>query len=51
MNADREAAQILGAARSVMKTNDPEYSGIPSDTPASVAATYFVKVCYRHSKE
>ncbi|KAJ7204582.1 hypothetical protein C8J57DRAFT_382857 [Mycena rebaudengoi] len=51
MNADMEAAQVLGAARSVMKTNDPEYSDIPSDTPASVAATYFVKVCYRHSKE
>jgi hypothetical protein len=51
MNADMEAAQILGAARSVMKTNDPEYSGIPNDTPASVAATYFVKVCYHHTKE
>ncbi|KAJ7225152.1 hypothetical protein C8J57DRAFT_1590385, partial [Mycena rebaudengoi] len=51
MNADMEAAQVLGAARSFMKTNDPEYSGIPSDTPASVVATYFVKVCYRHSKE
>ncbi|KAJ6603588.1 hypothetical protein DFH09DRAFT_1354717 [Mycena vulgaris] len=51
MNADMEAAQILGAARSVMKTNDPEYSGIPSDTPPAEAATYFVKVCYRHTKE
>ncbi|KAJ7626230.1 hypothetical protein B0H17DRAFT_563566 [Mycena rosella] len=33
-----------------MKHNDPEYSGIPNDTPASEAATYFVKICYRHSK-
>ncbi|KAF7335140.1 hypothetical protein MVEN_02265100 [Mycena venus] len=51
MNADMEAAQIIGVARSIMKTNDPEYSGIPNDTPAAEAATYFVKVCYRHTKE
>ncbi|KAF7326552.1 hypothetical protein MVEN_02608400 [Mycena venus] len=51
MNADMEAAQVLGAARSIMKTNEPEYSGIPNDMPASEAATYFVKVCCRHSKE
>lgn len=51
MNADMEAAQVIGAARSIMKTNDPEYSGIPNDTPPSVAATHFVKICYRHSKE
>ncbi|KAJ7816650.1 hypothetical protein B0H13DRAFT_1663254 [Mycena leptocephala] len=51
MNADMEAAQVLGAVRSIMKTNDPEYSGIPKDTPASEAATYFVKLCFRHSKE
>ncbi|KAJ7746136.1 hypothetical protein DFH07DRAFT_1063038 [Mycena maculata] len=51
MNADMEAAQVLGAARSIMKTNDPEYSSIPNDTSPSEAATYFVKICYRHSKE
>lgn len=51
MNADMEAVQIVGAARSIMKTNDSEYSGIPNDTPAAEAATYFVKVCYRHTKE
>ncbi|KAJ7182286.1 hypothetical protein C8R43DRAFT_1115930 [Mycena crocata] len=39
MNADMEAAQILGAARSIMKTNEPEYSGIPNYTPPAVAAT------------
>ncbi|KAF8144938.1 hypothetical protein K438DRAFT_1992310 [Mycena galopus ATCC 62051] len=44
MNAEKEAAQVLGIARSIMKTNDPEYSGIPNDTPASLAATYFVKI-------
>ena len=51
MNADMEAAQVIGAARSIMKTNVPDYSGIPNDTPATVAATYFVKICYRHAKE
>ncbi|KAF8130410.1 hypothetical protein K438DRAFT_1999442 [Mycena galopus ATCC 62051] len=42
MNADKEAAQVLGIARFIMKTNDPKYSGIPNDTPASLAATYFM---------
>lgn len=51
MNADMEAAQVLGAARSVLKTNEPEYSGISNDTPASEVATHFVKLCFRHSKE
>ncbi|KAJ7693159.1 hypothetical protein B0H17DRAFT_1060317 [Mycena rosella] len=51
MIADMEAAQVLGAARSAMKHNDPEYSGIPNNTPASVAATSFVKICFRHTLE
>jgi hypothetical protein len=51
MNVDMEAAQVLGAARSILKTNQPEYSGIPRDTSPAEAATYFVKLCYRHSKE
>ncbi|KAF7371406.1 hypothetical protein MSAN_00777200 [Mycena sanguinolenta] len=51
MNADTEVAQILGAGRSFMKTNDPEYSGILNDIFLADAATYFVKVCYRHTKE
>lgn len=51
MIADMEATQVLGAARSAMKHNDPEYSGIPNDTPASVAATSFVKICFRHTLE
>ncbi|KAJ7830499.1 hypothetical protein B0H14DRAFT_3143490 [Mycena olivaceomarginata] len=50
MNVDMEAAQVLGAARSILKTNQPEYSGIPRDTSPAEAATYFVKLCYRHSK-
>ncbi|KAJ6610337.1 hypothetical protein B0H10DRAFT_2293174 [Mycena sp. CBHHK59/15] len=51
MNADMEAAQVLGAARSVMKHNDPEYSGISNDTPATEVVPTFVKICYRHSKD
>ena len=33
MNADMEAAQILGAGRSFMKTNDSAYSGIVVKSP------------------
>ncbi|KAK6974246.1 hypothetical protein R3P38DRAFT_2447950, partial [Favolaschia claudopus] len=51
MNADMEAAQVIGIARSVMKTNIPEYSGIPNDITPAEAAKYFVKICYRHTKE
>ncbi|KAJ7216156.1 hypothetical protein C8J57DRAFT_1600151 [Mycena rebaudengoi] len=51
MNADMDAAQILGICRSVMKHNDPVYSGIPSDTPPHKIAPYFVKICWRHAKE
>ncbi|KAJ6549308.1 hypothetical protein DFH09DRAFT_1502776 [Mycena vulgaris] len=51
MLADMEAAQVHGAARSAMKHNDPEYSGIPNDTPPAVAATSFVKICFRHTLE
>jgi hypothetical protein len=51
MNADMDAAQILGICRSVMRHNDPVYSGIPSDTPPHKIAPYFVKICWRHAKE
>ncbi|KAJ7476393.1 hypothetical protein B0H11DRAFT_1810084 [Mycena galericulata] len=51
MNADMEAAQVVGITRSVMKHNDPEYSGIPNDTPPEKVAPNFVKICWRHAKE
>ncbi|KAJ7774537.1 hypothetical protein DFH07DRAFT_952250 [Mycena maculata] len=51
MNADMDGAQILGICRSVMKFNVPAYSGIPNDTPPAKIAPYFVKICWRHSKE
>ncbi|KAJ7434269.1 hypothetical protein B0H11DRAFT_2118810 [Mycena galericulata] len=51
MNADMEAAQVVGITRSVMKHNDPEYSGIPNDTPPEEVAPNFVKICWRHAKE
>ncbi|KAJ7094972.1 hypothetical protein C8R44DRAFT_989559 [Mycena epipterygia] len=51
MNADMDGAQAIGICRSVMKHNDPEYSGIPNNTPPEKIAPYFIKICWRHSKE
>ncbi|KAJ6604903.1 hypothetical protein B0H10DRAFT_2077675, partial [Mycena sp. CBHHK59/15] len=49
-NVDMDAAQVIGLCRSVMKYNDPEYSGIPNDTPAEEVAQEFIKFCWRHGK-
>ena len=49
MNADMEAAQVLGAARSFMKTNNIPYSNIDVTTPEELLP-YFVRVCLTHSK-
>ena len=49
MNADMEAAQILGAGRSFMKTNDSAYSGIVVKSPEELLP-FFVRVCLTHSK-
>jgi hypothetical protein len=49
MNADMEAAQVLGAARSFMKTNDITYSKIDVSSPEELLP-YFVRVCLTHSK-
>lgn len=49
MNADMEAAQILGAGRSFMKTNDTPYSKIDVRTPEELLP-FFVRVCLTHSK-
>ncbi|KAJ7869252.1 hypothetical protein B0H13DRAFT_1724442 [Mycena leptocephala] len=51
MNSDMDGAQVLGICCSVMKHNDPEYSGIPNDTPPEQVAWGFVKICRRHAKE
>ena len=48
MNVDMEAAQILGAASSIINTNQPQFSGITTLDPA-VFATYFVKLCGVHA--
>ncbi|KAJ7782537.1 hypothetical protein DFH07DRAFT_1010922 [Mycena maculata] len=50
MNSDMEAVQVLGAARSIMKTNDSEYSNIADDTPAEEVASEFIKLCLTHGK-
>ncbi|KAJ7144653.1 hypothetical protein C8R44DRAFT_974048 [Mycena epipterygia] len=49
MNADMEAAQALGAARSFMKTNIPSFSEITTLDP-HVFATFFIKFCSSHAK-
>ncbi|KAJ7456176.1 hypothetical protein FB451DRAFT_1564753 [Mycena latifolia] len=50
MNSDMEAAQVLRAARSFLKTNDPEYSNLSNDTPAEEVAPEFIKLCTTHAK-
>lgn len=50
MNSDMEAAQVLGAARSFFKTNDPEYSEINDDTPGEEVAPEIIKLCGTHAK-
>ncbi|KAJ6527273.1 hypothetical protein DFH09DRAFT_1094940 [Mycena vulgaris] len=50
-NFDMDTAQVIGFCRSVMKYNDPEYSGIPNDTPPEEVAPEFIKICWRHAKE
>lgn len=49
MNADMEAAQALGAARSFMKINVPSFSGITTLDP-HLFATFFIKFCCSHAK-
>ncbi|KAJ6595251.1 hypothetical protein DFH09DRAFT_1413358 [Mycena vulgaris] len=50
-NVDMDAAHVIGLCRSVLKFSDPEYSGIPQNTPPEQAAPKFIKVCWRHGKE
>ncbi|KAJ6448604.1 hypothetical protein C8R47DRAFT_1296991 [Mycena vitilis] len=46
-----DGQQAIGLCRSVMKHNDPEYSGISNDTPPEEVASEFIKLCWRHGKE
>ncbi|KAJ7206565.1 hypothetical protein GGX14DRAFT_367059, partial [Mycena pura] len=50
-NLDMDGAQAIGLCRSVMKYNDPEYSGIADNTPLEEIAPEFIKLCWRHGKE
>ncbi|KAJ6543188.1 hypothetical protein B0H10DRAFT_1854484 [Mycena sp. CBHHK59/15] len=50
-NVDMDAAQVIGLCRSALKFSDPEYSGIPKDTPPEQLPPEFIKVCWRHGKE
>ncbi|EDR12626.1 uncharacterized protein LACBIDRAFT_323219 [Laccaria bicolor S238N-H82] len=51
LNADMEAVQVLGAAKSFMKTNEPNFSGILADVTPEDFATYFVHLCLTHIKK
>ena len=50
MNADMEAAQILGAAKSIRKSVDFGFSGLPQDITPEELASYFVPLCLTHAK-
>ncbi|KAJ6576249.1 hypothetical protein B0H10DRAFT_2236540 [Mycena sp. CBHHK59/15] len=51
VNFDIDAPQTFGLCRSALKFSDPEYSGIPKDTPPEKLAPKLIKVCWRHGKE
>ncbi|KAJ6579376.1 hypothetical protein B0H10DRAFT_1745326, partial [Mycena sp. CBHHK59/15] len=50
-NVDMDTAQVIGLGCSALKFSDPEYSGIPKDTPPEQLPPEFIKVCWRHGKE
>ncbi|KAF7324029.1 hypothetical protein MKEN_00625000 [Mycena kentingensis (nom. inval.)] len=53
-NSDMESAQVVAAARSFLKTNHPEHSGIAGDAITNEFAKRFapeiVKLCTTHAK-
>ncbi|KAG6904638.1 hypothetical protein DXG01_008433 [Tephrocybe rancida] len=49
LNADMEAAQILAAGISFLRTNDPVHSQITTTVPEEFVQ-YFVRVCLTHGK-
>ncbi|KAJ7752975.1 hypothetical protein B0H16DRAFT_1836147 [Mycena metata] len=50
MNSDMEAAQVLGGARSLFKSNDTQHSGLSDNTPAEEFAPEIIKLCTTHAK-
>ncbi|KAJ6590335.1 hypothetical protein B0H10DRAFT_2092581 [Mycena sp. CBHHK59/15] len=46
-----DTAQVIRLCHSALKFSDPEYSGIPKDTPPEQLPPEFIKVCWRHGKE
>jgi hypothetical protein len=50
MNADMEAAQILAAGITFLRTNNPDYSKISTTVPEEFVQ-YFVRVCLTHGKQ
>ena len=52
IGVDLELAQVLGACKSFLSTNEPEYSKInvpPSS--AEILENYFIRACHGHTKQ
>jgi hypothetical protein len=51
IGVDLELAQVLGACKSFLPTNEPEYSKVEvSPSSPEVLASYFIRACYGHTK-
>ncbi|KAF7324986.1 hypothetical protein MKEN_00541000 [Mycena kentingensis (nom. inval.)] len=50
MNSDLESAQVIGAAASFLKTNDPAKTGIPATITPQQFAPQIIKLCHAHAK-
>ncbi|KAF7317582.1 hypothetical protein MKEN_00845200 [Mycena kentingensis (nom. inval.)] len=48
--SDMDSAQVLGAAASILKTNDSAFSKIPSSIRLEEFASYIIKLCITHAK-
>ncbi|KAF7313097.1 hypothetical protein MKEN_00995600 [Mycena kentingensis (nom. inval.)] len=49
-NSDMDSAQVLAAARSFLKDNNVEYSGIDANMPPEKFAPRTIKLCVMHAK-
>ena len=50
IGADLELGQALGAGDSFRETNEPEFSGVPTDAPVEDLLAHFIKACLGHAK-
>ncbi|KAF8966029.1 hypothetical protein BDZ97DRAFT_1917737 [Flammula alnicola] len=50
IGVDLELSQALGAGLSFLPTNEPDFSGIPSNVTAEELIEYFIRACITHVK-